>query len=153
MCVNSEGCGEATGGECITQEWISAVGTAHCTTSKDTGSTAYTIRRCTLYNVLIRVVALCYVIMYNVRVCHGFAILTNLSHVYIHVHVQWNPYNPDTVGPEESVLIREVSLFQGLKSTQTWYLGRKKVSCLSSFQGCPYRGIPIDQAMHNTYME
>ena len=36
--------------------------------------------------------------------------------------------NPDTIGLEESVLIREVSLFQGLKSTQTWYLGRKKVS-------------------------
>ena len=39
-----------------------------------------------------------------------------------------DPSNPDTVGPEESALIREVSLFQGLKSTQTWYLGRKKVS-------------------------
>ena len=45
------------------------------------------------------------------------------------------------LGPEESVLIREVSLFQGLKSTQTWNLGQKKVSCL--FQGCPYRGVPV----------
>ena len=35
---------------------------------------------------------------------------------------KWNPSNPDTNGPEESVLIREV------KSTQTWYLGKKKVS-------------------------
>ena len=33
--------------------------------------------------------------------------------------LQWNPSNPDTTGLEESVLIREVSLFQGLKSTQT----------------------------------
>ena len=53
--------------------------------------------------------------------------------------IQWNPSNPDTIGPEESVLIREVSLFQGLKSTQTWYLGRKKVRVLfrevSLFQG------------------
>ena len=51
-------------------------------------------------------------------------------------------YSPDTIGPEESVLIREVSLFQGLKSTQTWYLGRKKVSCL---RRCPYfRGVLIE---------
>ena len=33
-------------------------------------------------------------------------------------------------GEEESVLISEVSLFQGLKSTQTQYLGKKKVSRL-----------------------
>ena len=39
------------------------------------------------------------------------------------------------LGEEESVLFREVSLFQGLKSTQTWCLGRKKVSCL---ERCPY---------------
>ena len=32
--------------------------------------------------------------------------------------IQWNPSNPDTIGIEESVLIREVPLFQGLKSTQ-----------------------------------
>ena len=46
------------------------------------------------------------------------------------------------LGEEESVLIREVSLFQGLKSTQTWYLGRKKVSCL---ERCPYfRGVLVE---------
>ena len=56
--------------------------------------------------------------------------------------IQWNPSNPDTIGPEESVLIREVSSFQGLKSTQTWHLGRKKVSCL---ERCPYfRGVLIE---------
>ena len=49
------------------------------------------------------------------------------------------------LGEEESVLIREVSLFQGLKSTQTWYLGRKKVSCL---ERCPYfRGVLIDRGV------
>ena len=37
-------------------------------------------------------------------------------------------YTNMVLGEEESVLISEVSLFQGLKSTQTWYLGRKKVS-------------------------
>ena len=46
------------------------------------------------------------------------------------------------LGEEESVLFSEVSLFQGLKSTQTWYLGRKKVSCL---ERCPYfRGVLIE---------
>ena len=39
--------------------------------------------------------------------------------------VQWNPSNPDTSGPEESVLIRDVSLFQGLKSTQRTWGGRE----------------------------
>ena len=37
-------------------------------------------------------------------------------------------YTNMVFGEEESVLISEVSLFQGLKSIQTWYLGRKKVS-------------------------
>ena len=40
------------------------------------------------------------------------------------VYIQWNPSNPDTIGPEESVLIREVSLFQGLNKHGTWG-GRK----------------------------
>ena len=38
------------------------------------------------------------------------------------------------LGEEESVLIREVSLFQGLKSTQTWLLCPS--SCLSSIIPC-----------------
>ena len=60
----------------------------------------------------------------------------------VDLDLQWNPSNPDTIGPEESVLIREVSLFQGLKSTHTWYLGKKKVSCL---ERCPYfRGVLIE---------
>ena len=47
------------------------------------------------------------------------------------------------LGDEESVLFREVSLFQGLKSTHPWYLGRKKVSCL---ERCPYfRGVLIER--------
>ena len=44
------------------------------------------------------------------------------------------------LGPEESVLIREVSLFQGLKSTQTQYL--KKVSGVL-ISGMSYRGVPL----------
>ena len=53
-----------------------------------------------------------------------------------------NTVEPLYIGPEESVLISEVSLFQGLKSTQTQYLGRKKLSCL---ERCPYfRGVLIE---------
>ena len=51
------------------------------------------------------------------------------------------------LGDEESVLIREVSSFHGVKSTQTWHLGRKKVSCL---ERCPYfRGV-LKERFHCT---
>ena len=37
-----------------------------------------------------------------------------LVEVYtLYMWLQWNSSNPDTIGPEESVLISEVSLFQG----------------------------------------
>ena len=39
----------------------------------------------------------------------------------MHLSIQWNPSNLDTIGPGESVLISEVSLFQR----------------------CPYRGVPL----------
>ena len=55
--------------------------------------------------------------------------------------IQWNPSNADTNGAEESVLYKEVSLYQGLKCMQEWYLGRQKVSLL---EGCPqFRGVLI----------
>ena len=63
----------------------------------------------------------------------------------------------DTIGAEESVLYREVSLFQGLKCMQEWYLGRQKVSLL---ERCPqFRGVLIEgfhcidawSCMGNTY--
>ena len=58
-------------------------------------------------------------------------------------------YTNVVLGEEESVLFREVSLFQGLKSTQTWYLGRKSVSCL---ERCPYfRGVLIER-LHCIHM-
>ena len=64
-------------------------------------------------------------------------------------YIQLNSSNLDTVWSEESVPFREVSLFQGLKSTQTWNLGRKKVSCL---ERCLYfRGVLIE-GFHCTYM-
>ena len=57
-------------------------------------------------------------------------------------------YTNMVLGEEESVLFREVSLFQGLKSTQTWYLGKKKVSCL---ERCPYfRSVLIEGFHCNT---
>ena len=49
-----------------------------------------------------------------------------------------NSSNPDTIGPGESVLIWEVSLFQELKSMQTRYLVLSREESL--LQGCPYRG-------------
>ena len=42
------------------------------------------------------------------------------------IYVQWNPSNPDTIGPEECVLIREVSLFQELKVHKHGTRGRRK---------------------------
>ena len=57
----------------------------------------------------------------------------NIVHVIIiqnaNIHVQWNLSNMDTAGPEESVLFKEVSLFQRLKCIQMQYLGRENVSC------------------------
>ena len=54
------------------------------------------------------------------------------------------PPSLDTIGSEESVLIREVSLFQALTNME---LGEEEESVLfrevSLFQGCPYRGIPL----------
>ena len=49
------------------------------------------------------------------------------------LQIQWNPSNTDAIGPEESVLIREVSLLQRLKCTQALYR-RESVSCL---ERCP----------------
>ena len=45
----------------------------------------------------------------------------------------------DTAGPEQSVLIREVSLFQRLKCTQTQYLGREMCPVQRGVlnSGCP----------------
>ena len=34
-------------------------------------------------------------------------------------YIQWNPSNLDATGPEEHALFKEMSLFQGWKSTQT----------------------------------
>ena len=50
--------------------------------------------------------------------CAGDVSCMYVCMYYMHVYtLQWNPSNPDTIGPEESVLIREVPLFQGLKIT------------------------------------
>ena len=53
-------------------------------------------------------------------------------HVYTHSSFNWNKWNSsnkmDTIGTEESVLIREVSLFQGLDYTLELSLGKENVS-------------------------
>ena len=52
----------------------------------------------------------------------------------------------DTNGVEESVIVSEVSSFQGLKCMQEWYLGLEKVSCL---ERCPqFRGVLIEREFH-----
>ena len=46
---------------------------------------------------------------------------------YLRVYIQWSPSNLDAIGPEESVPIREVSLFQ---STHMWYIqGEEETVC------------------------
>ena len=57
--------------------------------------------------------------------------------MYSQLHVQWNLFNQDTNGAEESVLIIEVSSFQRLKCMQEWYLEWEKVLFreVSSVQG------------------
>ena len=58
-----------------------------------------------------------------------------------------NPSNPDSIGPEESVLISEVSLFQGLKSIYTHMVLGEEESVVfrevSLFQGCGFHCIYI----------
>ena len=61
--------------------------------------------------------------------------------VHVHVSIQWNLSNVDTTGLEESVLIKEVSLFQRLKCTQTQYLGIKGKCVL-------FREVSLDSGMH-----
>ena len=40
------------------------------------------------------------------------------THMYLLTCIQWNPSNANTNGAEESVLYREVSVFQRLKCMQ-----------------------------------
>ena len=58
----------------------------------------------------------------------------------LHVHIQWNPSTPDTIGTTVSVLISGVSLFQGLICTHLYVFVAKpsvRISGVSGFQGCP----------------
>ena len=51
-----------------------------------------------------------------IGVAAGYYLWSVQNHTFLHhKDIQWNLSNPDTIGPEESVLIREVSLFQRLK--------------------------------------
>ena len=59
---------------------------------------------------------------------------SNQGYIYSGTPLIWTLLVPEESG--------EVCSFQGLKSTQTWYLGRKKVSCLEK---CPhFRGVLIE---------
>ena len=56
--------------------------------------------------------------------------IQNLQDKHLFGCIQWNLSNQDTIGPDYNVLNSEVSLSQGLLSTQMCYLGQMKVSCL-----------------------
>ena len=60
--------------------------------------------------------ALCIIIMYT-HVLY-ITMVVNVSSI----NVQWNRSNLDTNGAEESVIVSEVSSFQGLKCMQEWYI-------------------------------
>ena len=62
---------------------------------------------------------------------------TGTHTMYIHI-LGWNSSKPDTIGPEESVLISGVALFSGVEKHTNMVLGEEE---LSLFQWCPYRGI------------
>jgi len=52
----------------------------------------------------------------------------------------------DTLGPLKCVLIRGVSSFQGANNTYLYEVGTWSsvlIGEVSSFQGCPLRGIPL----------
>ena len=59
----------------------------------------------------------------------------------LYVEIQWNPSTPDTIGTTVSVLISEVSLFQGLICTHLYVFVAKPLE-VSGFEGCPdFRGV------------
>ena len=70
---------------------------------------------------------------------HGMRLLQVGPTIYCNSLRQWNPSNPDSIEPEENILMREVSLFQGLKVHKcgTW---KFPVCFLSSFQGILIEG-------------
>ena len=61
--------------------------------------------------------------------------------LYIKRYVQWNLFNPDTNGAEESVIVSEVSSFQRLSKSGTWSGKRCPV-----LERCPqFRSVLIER--------
>ena len=62
-------------------------------------------------------------------------------------HVQWNLSNPDTIGPDKSVLIREVSLASSeVEMYTSTVLGEGKCVLfrnVSLIRGVPFREVPL----------
>ena len=56
-----------------------------------------------------------------------------------YIYIQWNLSNPDTLGTEKSVLIREVSLFQGYNYSKPHKNGiwAGKSGLDNNYRGCP----------------
>ena len=86
--------------------------------------------------------------------CDIKAAIVNQNQAHTIRPIQWNPSNVDTNGAEGSVLYREVSLFQGLKCMQEWYLGWEKVSLLErcpQFRGVLIEGFHCTNQLHTTF--
>ena len=59
----------------------------------------------------------------------------------------WNLSNTDTLGAKIIVLISEVSLFQRENNMYLCKVGTQSsvlINQVSLFQGCPLRGVPLD---------
>ena len=78
---------------------------------------------------------LCTPILHSLRKCALFRVTG--AHIMTQAVIQWNASNPDITGLEKavrkSVLISEVSSFQGFKCIQDWYLGMENVSSLERY--------------------
>jgi len=60
--------------------------------------------------------------------------------------IQWDPSNTYTLGPLKCVPMREVSSFQAVNNTYFCEVGTWSgvlIRGVSSFQGCPLRGVPL----------
>ena len=76
------------------------------------------------------------------------------AHCYV-LELQWDHSNTDAFGPLKCVLIRGVSSFQGANNTYLYEVGTWSSVLtreVSSFQGCPLRGVPLYVIMHFVLM-
>ena len=136
---------------------------------------------CRFFTVLLKiflgffVMYMTYIVQYYITIIHSKwpptsrpAYVTIYMYMYGRVHVQyiypsqwkehpywntvqWNLSNPDTTGPEESVLIKEVSLFQRFEMYTRTVLGEGRCVLfreVSLIQGVHFREVSLYMYMH-----